>query len=617
MRTWKPIFRTLTILIVVLMISGMASASPLAVVSPGTAFTYQGRLSEGGSPANGVYPFQFKLFDALTGGTQKGSTITFMDQTVTNGLFTVSLDFGDVFDGTPLFLEVGVGVLVAGSYVFTPLDPRQALTPTPYAIYASKVPWSGITGKPGNVIVVAKTGGDFTSIQAALNSIVDASDTNRYLIYVAPGVYTELVGMKQYVDIQGSGELTTKITSDSGLGTVQGSNNAEVRFLTVETTSSSTNAYAFASFGMSPRLTHITAIASGGTNNIGVFNGGNSATLTNVTASASGGTNSYGVYNDSGSATMTDVNASASGGTNNYGVYNNTGSPTMTNVNASASGGTTNCGVYNNTGSPTMTNVNASASGGTWNSGVKNTSSTPTMIRVTARASGGNGSYGVYNDSSSPIMTEVTAFASDGLNNSGVYNLSSSSPTMTSVTATASGGSNTYGVYNSISSSPTMANVTAKASDGSTNNYGIYISNSSPTMTNVTATVSGGSNKYGVYSANSSSPKMTNLAVTVWGGGLNYGVYNDSSSPTINNSVINSLDYGIYNSAASGTYTVVVNNSQIIGTINTIRSVTGFTTNVGNSQLSGGAISLGGGTVSCIGVYDKNFANALGYTFCP
>ena len=41
-----------------------------------TAFTYQGRLTNGGSPANGIYDMQFALFDNLTAGTQIGTTQT-------------------------------------------------------------------------------------------------------------------------------------------------------------------------------------------------------------------------------------------------------------------------------------------------------------------------------------------------------------------------------------------------------------------------------------------------------------------------------------------------------------------------------------------------------------
>jgi hypothetical protein len=75
-------------------------ASPVAPI--GTGFTYQGQLKQGGSPANGTYDLEFKLFDALTAGNQIGSTVTKADQAVVAGLFTVTLDFGTIFDGTAL-----------------------------------------------------------------------------------------------------------------------------------------------------------------------------------------------------------------------------------------------------------------------------------------------------------------------------------------------------------------------------------------------------------------------------------------------------------------------------------------------------------------------------------
>src|SRR5947208_9693622 len=51
-------------------------------------------------------------------------------------------------------------------------------------------------GQYANVIVVARSGGDFTSVAKALGSISDNSPTNRYLVWVAPGIYTETVTMK-------------------------------------------------------------------------------------------------------------------------------------------------------------------------------------------------------------------------------------------------------------------------------------------------------------------------------------------------------------------------------------------------------------------------------------
>src|SRR2546428_12533160 len=44
------------------------------VVAQTSAFTYQGRLTDGGTPANGNYDLQFTLWDSASGGSQIGST---------------------------------------------------------------------------------------------------------------------------------------------------------------------------------------------------------------------------------------------------------------------------------------------------------------------------------------------------------------------------------------------------------------------------------------------------------------------------------------------------------------------------------------------------------------
>jgi len=106
--------------------------APRALV--GTAFTYQGQLKDNGTPANGAYDFQFALFDAASGGTQIGATLNLNDVTVTNGYFTTPLDFGaNAFTGDARYLEIAVRP-GASSGAYTPLTPRQALTPTPYAL---------------------------------------------------------------------------------------------------------------------------------------------------------------------------------------------------------------------------------------------------------------------------------------------------------------------------------------------------------------------------------------------------------------------------------------------------------------------------------------------------
>src|SRR5689334_18330276 len=76
--------------------SGAWNQSALAA-SLGSGFTYQGKLLRGGAPANATCSFQFRLWNAATGGTQLGSTQTIPSVAVVNGLFTIVLDFGSQF----------------------------------------------------------------------------------------------------------------------------------------------------------------------------------------------------------------------------------------------------------------------------------------------------------------------------------------------------------------------------------------------------------------------------------------------------------------------------------------------------------------------------------------
>ena len=59
-----------------------------------SAFSYQGRLNRDGTPASGIYDFQFKICDALTGGAVVAGPLSTAPVLVTNGLFTVTLDAG-------------------------------------------------------------------------------------------------------------------------------------------------------------------------------------------------------------------------------------------------------------------------------------------------------------------------------------------------------------------------------------------------------------------------------------------------------------------------------------------------------------------------------------------
>jgi hypothetical protein len=130
--------------VVVMLTMDLAAQAPAPA---GTAFSYQGRLTDGGAPANGLYDLQFTLFDAVTGGAAVGAPVVSEDVNVASGLFTVMLDFGAVFEGHARWLEIAVRP-GASTGAFTPLAARQAITPAPHALFSETTTWNGVSNLP-------------------------------------------------------------------------------------------------------------------------------------------------------------------------------------------------------------------------------------------------------------------------------------------------------------------------------------------------------------------------------------------------------------------------------------------------------------------------------------
>lgn len=126
------------VLAVALMLSvGGVIAQEQAPQSPqsaiGTAFTYQGQLKNASGPVTGMCDLAFRLYDAVSVGNQVGNAIT-STVPITNGFFTVQLDFGvNAFTGEARWLDIAVRC-PAGSGDYVTLTPRQSLTPAPYAL---------------------------------------------------------------------------------------------------------------------------------------------------------------------------------------------------------------------------------------------------------------------------------------------------------------------------------------------------------------------------------------------------------------------------------------------------------------------------------------------------
>lgn len=407
-------------------------------------------------------------------------------------------------------------------------------------------------GGPGpepraNIIVVALDGsGDYMDPLAAVNSIMDASEDNPYVVKIMHGVYDighQSLQMKPFVDVEGAGEGDTTLRGtgqgwdlgslwDQGL--VRGASNAEIRMLTLE------------EVGGDP---------IGSENILQVRN--SSFTVTDVTINAFNVDRKVmGILCVDSTLTLKNVTIQVSstltGSTGGAGGIRNAGCTTSMN-NVLAIG--TSFGVVNGT--------NGAASGG---------GSNVTMTNVTATATNGGA---IRNGSSVVTMTDVTAIAmGDGVAVDGVYNENCPSVSMNNVTVTASGAGeagvsgvrnrSVNGPANAVSMTKVTITVTGGASNSGVYNWGF---GNVIDMTDVSITSNGGNTASGVYIDDSPSTLMTNAMVVAAGATSSYGVYGHGTSDvsatvSIRDSVISGSSYSLLSNYKS---LFVVENTQLNG----------------------------------------------------
>jgi hypothetical protein len=379
-----------------------------------------------------------------------------------------------------------------------------------------------------HVVTVAKSGGDYATIQAALDSITDAAADNTYLVWVAPGMYSETVTMKPYVHLQGAGQEATVITSTaSGASwppppTLALSSDTSLRDLTVGNGGTGNyNVVLLATAGTTRTLVaDVTARAEGGgTNNtaVALTGSGTGLTLQDVTALGENGSNgNYGLLNEAAAAaTLLGGSFTAGGGFYAGGIYN-AGSATL-----EAAGVTTlaedgseyNYGLYNAGGAA------ATLSGGSF----------------TGR--GGNHARGLYNIDSGTTLEakDVTALGKDGSGlNCGLRNFSGAFATLHGGSFTAQGGSDPRGIDNAGSGTTLEAGgVTALGENGSDYNYGLRNdSGAAATLSGGSFTGRGGSDSSGINNGGSGTT-LDATGVTALGengSDYNYGLRNDSGA---------------------------------------------------------------------------------------
>lgn len=116
----------------------MVAAMSARAQSP-TAFTYQGRLDDGGVPANGVYDIRFTPWTVASGpGTQLAPSVCVDGMDVVDGLFQVEVDFGAGsawLNAANAFLQVDVRADQTGGNcgtgTYTSLLPRTRVSAAP------------------------------------------------------------------------------------------------------------------------------------------------------------------------------------------------------------------------------------------------------------------------------------------------------------------------------------------------------------------------------------------------------------------------------------------------------------------------------------------------------
>ncbi|MCX7556883.1 hypothetical protein OS187_08625 [Xanthomonadaceae bacterium JHOS43] len=167
-----------------------SGTAPLQAAPQTTGFTYQGELKHQGVPFSGLVDLEFRLWDAPVAGNAIAAAVTQDDVPVQDGIFTVQIDFGQVFGTEQRWIEV-----VANG---TPLLPRQPVTSSPVALYA-------LSGNPGPT-GPAGTTGQFGNTVLSTGQLVLTAATNSY---------TLIPGLTQTISVPTNAKVF--VSTDGGL----------------------------------------------------------------------------------------------------------------------------------------------------------------------------------------------------------------------------------------------------------------------------------------------------------------------------------------------------------------------------------------------------------------
>jgi len=184
-----------------------------------------------------------------------------------------------------------------------------------------------------NVITVASQNGDFDDPVAAVSSITNASESNPYLVVVAPGVYilNSQLQMKSWVHLSGSGQSVTTLkgnflSDEFDEATIELENNSTVSDMYIVGSPIGNRSIAVYNYqkNNTARLERVKLLATGGTlENRGLHSELSSPTLQNIHVTATGNAINYAIRNYRSSPTMAHITAIAEAGSSkNYAFYN-------------------------------------------------------------------------------------------------------------------------------------------------------------------------------------------------------------------------------------------------------------------------------------------------------
>ncbi len=222
--------KNIRILAIILLLTGAAFAQ-------GTGFSFQGRLNDGTTPANGSYDLQFSLYTAIVGGSPIGSTMPKPNTTLVNGVFSVMLDFGATAFNDPNAVFIEIGIKPNGSpNAFTILGPRQQLTVVPYAVRANDsaqlggVPASEFITSTSNSFIknstTAQTGGFNVSGDGLVGSRLGVG----FGAFSDPGIAFDVIGSSRFRSSSGGTVDVGTPNGETGISITRGLGRGDIRF---------------------------------------------------------------------------------------------------------------------------------------------------------------------------------------------------------------------------------------------------------------------------------------------------------------------------------------------------------------------------------------------------